>query len=509
MKTFFLIVPKFSQITFFALCLSAFVENTNTSDTSKADITVKVGNAKEDDTFMLKVWRRYISETEDRFMPIVKLIKVYPGGGDIVFSVDSVNDFCYFTLSKNGDKRDGKYIDILKYYLLEKGDRILYNIDWMTAHLTPTKYDPKNQTGWDLGNAKFSGVGSAKYICKEEYDKEIVKSDGPSIPSRLDSLCARQSRIVEERKDSLTPLAYQLLKADIVGDISIRKLKGLVLANIQSVSFQKDSARRRRVEENYDKFIDPKIFSLFPDSIMVKSRRFFEFLVTNNLLRVKMFKDYERIKASEGVYDFIAGNYSGQIREYLLAEHLFHAYRSFTNGKEMLEKSKTYIKDPFLIDFLASLSNHLLSGMPAFNFSLTDVNGNIVGLKDFRGKVVVMDFWFTGCGPCTNYFRFCLSPVKEKFKQNSNVVFVTVSVDEDFHTWLKGVKSGLYTSETSVNLYTNGEGRDHPIILHYGITGYPRPMVFDKAGRIYKATGKDFFWKDRLTNMIEDALKVN
>lgn len=505
MKTFFLAAPKALLCTFVALCISAFVENTNSSDTGKAIITVKIGNAKEDDTFMLKVWRRYISEVEDRFMPIVKIVKVYPKGGNIVFTVDSVDDFCYFSLSKNGDKRNGDYIDILRYYLLEKDDRILYNIDRMTALVTPTKYDPKYQKGWTLDNARFSGIGSTKYTCRAQYDKDGVRSDGPSVASRLDSLCARQVRIVENSKDLLSPLIFQIMKADIVGDISIKKLQSMAVTNIRSVSFQKDTIRRHMVEQNYDDFISPNILDLFADSIMVRSRRFFEFLVINNLLRVKMDSD-EKLKSSEGIFDFIVANYSGKIREYLLAGYLFYSYKSFIDGRKMLEKAEDYIKDPFLAEFLTILSSHLIPGVPAFDFSLPDVNGNIVKLKDFRGKVVIMDFWYTGCGPCTNYYKLFLAPLKEKFQNNSDVIFLTVSVDEDMQEWVKGVKSGLYTSETSVNLYTNGEGREHPIILHYGITGYPRPMIIDRDGRIFKATGKDFLWRDRLTKMIEDAI---
>lgn len=124
----------------------------------------------------------------------------------------------------------------------------------------------------------------------------------------------------------------------------------------------------------------------------------------------------------------------------------------------------------------------------AYNFSLPDTNGEIVHLNDFKGKLVFLDFWFTGCGACKIYAR-TLSEVHEAFKDNPEVVFMTISIDKEPKKWKKSVEGGQYTSTEAVNLYTEGKGSAHPLIEHYDVKGYPHPIIIDQKGTIYKSSG--------------------
>ncbi|MCK7559451.1 TlpA family protein disulfide reductase [Chitinophaga sedimenti] len=109
-----------------------------------------------------------------------------------------------------------------------------------------------------------------------------------------------------------------------------------------------------------------------------------------------------------------------------------------------------------------------------------------VTLDGMKGKVVFVDFWFTGCGPCKMFYQKCLKLLEEKYKSRKDIVFVKISVDRSKENWLKSVESGEYTSLSSINLFTDGLGSSHDIIKFYKVRGYPWPVLIDKKGRIVR-----------------------
>ncbi|GAB2769920.1 hypothetical protein GCM10027275_10590 [Rhabdobacter roseus] len=127
-----------------------------------------------------------------------------------------------------------------------------------------------------------------------------------------------------------------------------------------------------------------------------------------------------------------------------------------------------------------------LPGMPVLDFELPDLAGNRVRLADLRGKVVFLDAWFTGCGACAAYYRQVLKPAKEALKAETDIVFVSLSVDRSEALWRKSVASGTYTSARAVNLYTEGQGLDHTWTRQYRWEGVPKLMVVTREGKIHQ-----------------------
>ena len=105
-----------------------------------------------------------------------------------------------------------------------------------------------------------------------------------------------------------------------------------------------------------------------------------------------------------------------------------------------------------------------------------------IELSDFTGKVVVLDFYFTGCRACK-----VLAPIMEKLEyefKGKQVIFIAISIDRNKSTWLSSVNQNLYSSPLSLNLFTSGNGADDPVIKHYNINSYPTLILINKDGRI-------------------------
>jgi peroxiredoxin len=113
---------------------------------------------------------------------------------------------------------------------------------------------------------------------------------------------------------------------------------------------------------------------------------------------------------------------------------------------------------------------------PAPEFSLKDADGRTVGLAGYRGKVVLLNFWATWCGPCKLEI-----PWFKEFEQNyKDQGFAVLGVSMDEEGW-DVVKPFL--SELQVN-YRILMGDDRTAQLYGGVNSLPTSFLIDREGRI-------------------------
>lgn len=139
-------------------------------------------------------------------------------------------------------------------------------------------------------------------------------------------------------------------------------------------------------------------------------------------------------------------------------------------------------------------------GTAAPSFTLENETGEKVTLASFKGKVVYMDFWFGACAPCHSLFTE-IKPVKEYFKENKDVVFLTISID-DRNVWKESLRK---FNIPGYHAYTEDKERAHPIISDYKVQGYPTTFLIDKNGNIFLA--RPATDPSELQNQISEALK--
>ncbi len=110
------------------------------------------------------------------------------------------------------------------------------------------------------------------------------------------------------------------------------------------------------------------------------------------------------------------------------------------------------------------------------NFTLTDISGQKLDLKDYRGKVVLLDFWATWCGPCRIEIPEFIQLQKEYRAQGLQVIGVAID------SGLTSVQ-GFY-KQMGMN-YPVALGNDRVVALYGGILGLPTSFVIGRDGRIY------------------------
>jgi len=115
---------------------------------------------------------------------------------------------------------------------------------------------------------------------------------------------------------------------------------------------------------------------------------------------------------------------------------------------------------------------------PAPEFALTDASGRTASLAQYRGKVVLLDFWATWCGGCKHEI-----PWFEEFSKTygSNGLAV-VGVSLDVEGW-KVLKPFLAQHPISYRIVLGGEAMSK----QYGIDGMPDTFLIDQQGRIAAA----------------------
>jgi len=122
----------------------------------------------------------------------------------------------------------------------------------------------------------------------------------------------------------------------------------------------------------------------------------------------------------------------------------------------------------------------LAIGSMAPEIIMPDTNGKMVSLSSFRGKVVLIDFWASWCGPCES----ALPHVVEMYKKykNKNFTVFSVSLDKDKEHWLKAIHEfGLTWTQVSDLKYWGSEAADI-----YDITSIPYTILVSKDGKIVK-----------------------
>jgi len=112
------------------------------------------------------------------------------------------------------------------------------------------------------------------------------------------------------------------------------------------------------------------------------------------------------------------------------------------------------------------------------DFESENQNGELKKLSDLKGKVVLLEFWASWCGPCRQE-NPNLVKTYEKFNPKGFEIFA-VSLDQDKENWLKAIKKDSLSWEHVSDL--KGQGNEASLI--YGVNEIPDNFLISESGEI-------------------------
>ncbi len=115
-------------------------------------------------------------------------------------------------------------------------------------------------------------------------------------------------------------------------------------------------------------------------------------------------------------------------------------------------------------------------GKHALNFSTTDMEGKPISLKDFRGKVVILDFWATWCGPCIGEMPNVIKIYNAYKEIGLDVIGINLDKDE--------VEPRDFLQKYQLPWQHIFDGADGPLKKLYHIGGIPSLWLIDREGKV-------------------------
>ncbi|MFB6457265.1 redoxin domain-containing protein [Chitinophaga sp. Hz27] len=140
------------------------------------------------------------------------------------------------------------------------------------------------------------------------------------------------------------------------------------------------------------------------------------------------------------------------------------------------------------------------AGKEMKDFKMTDPSGKPISMKDFAGKIVVMDFWASWCAPCLAY----IPKMREHYNnfKDQGVVFVSVSIDEDDKKWKDALAA--QKMEWKQVITPGGLSPKEGVTPLFSITSIPHVMIIDHRGFI--AANLDFSQKEEIVNVLNKLI---
>jgi len=120
----------------------------------------------------------------------------------------------------------------------------------------------------------------------------------------------------------------------------------------------------------------------------------------------------------------------------------------------------------------------LADGTKFPDFAEKDLQGNPLSVAKYKGKLVLVDFWATWCGPCVGELPSVIKAYNKHHADGFEIIGISLDMDE------QKLKSFLKTKEIPWAQYFDGKGWQNKLAAKYGIGSVPATFLLDRQGKI-------------------------
>lgn len=373
-----------------------------------------------------------------------------------------------------------------------------FNISRNTLYLTPGD-DMTIKVTQSNREAEFSGKGAEanNYMKFRLFPKggsyleagDNIREDFPATKALIDSLAAvrmQELNALKEVSDEFKKLETARIKADVINSFTSYASYSRMFEGVKT---------EEEMQAKWNEFsvtLTPDVAPLFKE------------IIDEDLLDVAVVRDvlsYLEDSTLTALW-FKDITVPGRTTELYATATIVDNLRNDASA-ETVGKAKAYLQTMKNEDFKTELdskiaqASKLLPGQPALDFEMTDKEGNVKRLSDFKGKVIYIDLWATWCGPCIQE-----SPAFEalgKKYAGKDIVFLPISKDTTTKPWL----SYLDAHKKELTQY---HSNDVALNDDWAIMYIPRFILIDRDFKIINAYAPRPS-SEEISSVIDAALK--
>ena len=133
-------------------------------------------------------------------------------------------------------------------------------------------------------------------------------------------------------------------------------------------------------------------------------------------------------------------------------------------------------------------------GMQAENFQLADLDGKTQSLSQYRGKIVLVNFWATWCKPCTTEMP-AMQASFDKLRDKGFVVLAVNELEDDAKV-REHIKQYGHTFPVLMD-------RDNKVANQFGVFGLPVSVFIDQEGRVQEYIKGGLLTEDKIYQTVQ------